>query len=79
MMRKSEKLEIWKIMKTTSYFPQIALIFFESSRTEDTTILRKSKKLKKTFEIFRKNLKNKSFGEISDILIFCFTICQGFI
>ena len=27
-----------------------------------------------------KNLKNKSFaGEISDILTFCFTICQGFI
>ena len=44
------------------------------------TILRKSKKLKKPFEIVRKNLKNKSFaGEISDILIFCFTICQAFI
>ena len=46
MMKKSEKFEIWKIMWTTSYFPRIALIFFESSRTEDMTILRKSKNSK---------------------------------
>ena len=51
-------------METTSYFPGIAFILFESSRTEEMTILRKSKKLKKFFEIFRKTLKNKSFGEI---------------
>ena len=37
------------------------------------------KKLKKSLEIFRKKLKNKSFGEISDILIFFFTKCQGVI
>ena len=36
-------------------------------------------KIEKSFEIFLKNLKNKSFGEISDILIFCFTKCPGVI
>ena len=39
-------------------------------------------KIEKTQKILRdipKNLKNKSFGEISDILIFCFTKCQGVI
>ena len=76
MVKKSEKLEIWKIIKTTSYFSRIVLIFFESSRTEDTIILRKPKKLQKSFEIFPKKLKNKSFGGISDILIFCFTMLE---
>ena len=36
-------------------------------------------KNKKSFEILRKKLKNKSFGEFSDIFIFCFTVCQGVI
>ena len=75
MMRKSEKLEICKIMWTALYFLQITLIFCKYSRTEDTTILRKSKKLKKSFQTFRQNLENKSFGEIADILIYCFTKC----
>ena len=30
-------------------------------------------------QTFRKNVENKSFGEISDILIFYFTKCQGVI
>ena len=77
--------KIWETWDLKNYvnnfiFPPNSSYFLRIQQNWDMKILRKSKKLKKSFEIFRKNLKNKSFaGEILDILIFCFTICQGFI